>query len=83
MRNVTCVVFLVWWCLFGASQCAENSMSKMSHSVLEVFIKNAGGLMKSKSDAPALEVRGLGNQTSSHRESAELRDAFPGCSTTI
>ena len=39
---MTCVVFLVWWCLFGASQCAENSMSQMSHCVLEVFIKNAG-----------------------------------------
>ena len=75
---MTCVVFLVWWCLFGASQCAENSMSQMSHCVLEVFIKNAGGLTRFKNDAPALEVRGLGNQTSRHRESAELRDAFPG-----
>ena len=53
----------------------------MSHCVLEVFIKNAGGLLRSKSDALALEVRGLGNQTSRHRESAELRDAFPGLDT--
>ena len=67
--------------LFGASQCAENSMSQMSHCVLEVFIKNVGGLMKSKSDTLALEVRGLGNQTSRHRENAELRDAFPGLDT--
>ena len=73
-----CVLFLVWWCLFGASKCAENSMSQMSHCVLEVFIKNAGGLLRSKSGALALEVRGLGNQTRRHRESAELRDAFPG-----
>ena len=56
-------------------------MSQMSHCVLEVFIKSAGGLTKSKSDAPALEVRGLGNQTGRHCESAELRDAFPGLDT--
>ena len=56
-------------------------MSQMSHCVLEVFIKNAGGLSRSKSDALALEVRVLGNQTSRHRESAELRDAFPGLDT--
>ena len=54
-------------------------------STLGVSLGNSlcpwSGLMKSKSDAPALEVRGLGNQTGRHRESAELWDAFPGLDT--